>query len=160
MLDIDAAIKHCEEVAENNEAKAQKIGVQFLGTTKDREATDCRECATDHRQLAEWLTELKELRNSIGAVKFKDMKEAVGLLQELNTENDQLTSQLAEAKRLLKLAVEDFAKLDRENTKNKNCMMPEMDCADCPLSWDSVDDRVEPCHSWRYTTEALKLIES
>lgn len=160
MLDIDAAIKHCLEVAEQNETQAQKIGRQLVGSAIDKYATDCRECATDHRQLAEWLTELKELRNSIGAVKFKDMKEAVGLLQELNTENDQLTSQLVEAKRLLKLAVEDFAKLDRENTKNKNCMMPEMDCADCPLSWDSVDDRVEPCHSWRYTTEALKLIES
>lgn len=49
-------------MAEQNEAKAQKIGVQFLGTTKDREATDCRECAADHRQFAEWLTELKDLR--------------------------------------------------------------------------------------------------
>lgn len=83
-----------------------------------------------------------------------------------NVQNNQYTfirelmDELKEAKRLLKAAVEDFAKLDRENTKNKNCMMPEMDCADCPLSWDSVDDRVEPCHSWRYTTEALKLIES
>ena len=64
------------------------------------------------------------------------------------------------AKELLKMAVEDFAKLDRENTRNKNCMMREMDCDDCPLNWDSVDDRVEPCHSWRYTDEALKLIES
>ena len=63
-----------------------------------------------------------------------------------------------EAKRLLKAAVKDFAKLDRENAKNKNCMMPEMHCADCPLNRDSVDDRAEPCHSWRYTDEALKLI--
>ena len=67
-------------------------------------------------------------------------------------------AELVEAKRLLKAAFEDFAKFDRENAKNKNCMMPEMDCADCPLSWDSVDDRIEPCHSWRYTNEALKLI--
>lgn len=58
----------------------------------------------------------------------------------------------------MKLAVEDFAKLDRENAKNKNCMISEMDCADCPLSWDSIDDRVEPCHSWRYTKEAEKLL--
>ena len=58
----------------------------------------------------------------------------------------------------LKMAVEDFAKFDRENAKNKNCMMPEMHCADCPLNRDSVDDRAEPCHSWRYADEALKLI--
>lgn len=71
---------------------------------------------------------------------------------------EQLISEQAEYKRLLKAAVKDFVKLDRENAKNKNCMMPEMDCANCPLSWDSVDDRVEPCHSWRYAAEALALI--
>lgn len=60
-MTIDEAIAHCLEVAEQNEAKAQKIGVQFLGTTKDREATECRECAADHRQLAEWLKDYKEL---------------------------------------------------------------------------------------------------
>lgn len=70
----------------------------------------------------------------------------------------ELREQKAEYKWFLKAAIEDFAKFDRENTMNKNCMMPEMDCADCPLSWDSVDDRIEPCHSWRYTNEALKLI--
>lgn len=70
----------------------------------------------------------------------------------------ELREQIAEYKRLLKAAVEDFAKLDRENAWNKNCMMPEMDCADCPLNRDSVDDRAEPCHSWRYAAEALALI--
>lgn len=59
-LTLDEAIRHCLEVAEQNEAKAQKIGVQFLGTTKDLEATECRECAADHRQLAEWLIDYKE----------------------------------------------------------------------------------------------------
>ena len=126
-LTLDEAIKHCLEVAEQNEAKAQKIGVQFLGTTKDREATECRECAADHRQLAEWLTELKELRNSIGAVKLKDMKEAVGLLQKLNTENDQLTSQLFEAKRLLKLAVKQMAEVGDicDCIHSQNCPLDE-----------------------------------
>ena len=124
MLDIDTAIKHCLEVAEQNETTALRIGQQYEGTLLDRDAKECRECAADHRQLAEWLTKLKE------------------------------------AKRLLKAAVKDFAKLDRENAKNKNCMMPEMHCADCPLNRDSVDDRAEPCHSWRYADEALKLIES
>lgn len=52
---LDATIKHCLEVADQNETKAQKIDVQFLRTTKDKEATECRECAANHRQLAEWL---------------------------------------------------------------------------------------------------------
>jgi hypothetical protein len=70
-MTIDEAIKHCIEVAEENEAKAQKIGVQFLGTTKDKEATECRECAADHRQLAEWLNELKEARKLLTATKYR-----------------------------------------------------------------------------------------
>lgn len=160
-LTLDEAIKHCLEVAEDNETKAQKIGVQFLGTTKDKEATDCRECAADHRQLAEWLTELKELRNSIGAVKLKDMKEAVGLLQELNAENDQLTSQLAEAKWLLKSAVEDIHELlcDKKNLDGNGqscniCSYIEWCpcCKECTIR--------EDLRNWRYADEALKLIES
>ena len=120
-MTINEAIRHCEEVAEEQEQLSKG---KWIGSEGEANRQECEQCAADHRQLAKWLTELKE------------------------------------AKRLLKMAVEDFAKFDRENTKNKNCMMPEMDCADCPLSWDSVDDRVEPCHSWRYTNEVLKLIQN
>lgn len=97
MLDIDTAIKHCLEVADKNEIDAitykncKEIKTNmYEKLTAEKAENECRECATDHRQLAEWLTELKELRNSIGAVKLKDMKEAARLLQELNAENDQL----------------------------------------------------------------------
>lgn len=155
-MTLDEAIKHCLEVAEENETKAQKIGVQFLGTTKDKEATECRECAADHRQLAEWLTELKELRNSIGAVKFKDMKEAVGLLQELNTENDQLTSQLAEAKRLLKAAVEDMY----NSVNDVHCKYCSKWHTDQCQGTSHLDCYIENKFKWRYTDDALKLIES
>ena len=68
MLDIDTAIKHCLEVAEQNETQADKIGRQFIGSAMDKCATDCRECAADHRQLAEWLQELKELRRLVDLV--------------------------------------------------------------------------------------------
>lgn len=127
-MTIDVTIKQCLEVAEKYETQTEGW---------------CKECATDHRQLAEWLMELKDLR--------AEQNDQYIFIKELMDE-------LKESKRLLKLAVDDFAKLDRENAKNKNCMMSEMDCADCPLSWDSVDDGVEPCHSWRYTNEAKKLI--
>ena len=40
---LDEAIKHCEDVAEDR-----------CGCTED--------CVEEHRQLAEWLKELKELR--------------------------------------------------------------------------------------------------
>lgn len=147
-MTLDEAIKHCLEVAEQNETQAQKIGRQLVGSAIDKYATDCRECAADRRQLAEWLTELKELRNSIGAVKFKDMKEAVGLLQELNTENDQLTSQLAEAKRLLKAA----AKI----AKNLPC--DDDNCGECVHNDNGYVCSEYECFEWRYADEALALI--
>ena len=153
-LTLDEAIKHCLEVAEQNETQAQKIGRQLVGSAIDKYATDCRECATDHRQLAEWLTELKELRNSIGAVKFKDMKEAVGLLQELNTENDQLTSQLAEAKRLLKAAVEDMY----NSVNDVHCKYCSKWHTDQCQGTSHLDCYIENKFKWRYADEALALI--
>ena len=76
MLDIDTAIKHCLEVAEQNETQADKIGRQFIGSAMDKRATDCRECAADHRQLAEWLTELKEAKRLLKAA-VEDMYNSV-----------------------------------------------------------------------------------
>ena len=59
-LTLDEAIKHCLEVTEQNETQAEKW--QEEGGEEWGKTTACRECAADHRQLAEWLTELKDLR--------------------------------------------------------------------------------------------------
>ena len=57
MYNIDEAIKHCEEKAEELEEEAVK------GCCDDTEIMKkCIECANEHRQLAEWLKELKESR--------------------------------------------------------------------------------------------------
>lgn len=146
-LSLDEAIKHCLEVAEENEELSSKF--DEWDDWEKADADNCRRCAADHRQLAEWLTELKELRNSIGAVKLKDMKEAVGLLQELNAENDQLTSQLVDAKRLLKLAVEDMHIEDMCDVCVKRIPNSPIHCPDS-----------SNCFVWRYKDEAEKLIES
>ena len=172
-MTLDEAIKHCEEVAEKEEQFCVQDDISC------RFQKSHAECAADHRQLANWLRELQELKLQIAAPRLGSIEEyhyelarckaafwscnrrCMDAEEQYRRKADELRKaqeQIAEYKRLLKLAVEDFAKLDRENTKNKNCMMPEMDCADCPLSWDSVDDRVEPCHSWRYANEALKLL--
>jgi hypothetical protein len=55
-MTIDEAIKHCEEVAERKEASYKADLALGLGTN------DCKECAKEHRQLAEWLKELKTYR--------------------------------------------------------------------------------------------------
>lgn len=68
MKDIDAAIQHCLEVAHNNDVKKQRCD-DASGYTRSRnedirttEAKQCEQCAADHRQLAEWLKELKIYR--------------------------------------------------------------------------------------------------
>lgn len=154
-MTLDEAIRHCEKVAERYETRAKIIDRRKLGFALEN-PTACHECAADHRQLAEWLTELKELRNSIGAVKLKDMKEAVGLLQELNAENDQLTSQLAEAKRLLKSAVDDFKAVNSNMLTCIYCKHYDAGIDDCGLSDD--DSACEDICGWRYADEVLKLI--
>ena len=58
-MTLEEAIKHCEEKANENNAKAKKIAREkkpFL------EYASCKQCAEEHEQLAEWLKELKTLR--------------------------------------------------------------------------------------------------
>ena len=59
-MTLEEAIEHAEEVMMNN-----------LEKTKGRNASDpiaiqCFECADEHRQLAEWLKELKRYRERSG----------------------------------------------------------------------------------------------
>ena len=64
-MTLEEAIKHCEEVAkENDDAAKEFYRVSKLETHPDREYAEgvyveCKKCADEHRQLAEWLKELK-----------------------------------------------------------------------------------------------------
>lgn len=64
MKTLEETIKHCEEVAEKNETKGKMIQNNFfkLRRKQKQEIDSCLECAKEHRQLAEWLRELKKLR--------------------------------------------------------------------------------------------------
>ena len=61
-MNLEDAIIHCEEVAEKNEKKAS----WFWGKEGNPNYENCVECAEEHRQLAEWLKELKECRRHTG----------------------------------------------------------------------------------------------
>jgi hypothetical protein len=61
MMDLESAIKHCEEVAEKNESEAN---FGFGNACIDR--SSCLECAKEHRQLATWLHELKVFKSREG----------------------------------------------------------------------------------------------
>lgn len=57
-MTLDEAIKHCEEVAEKKEEDAS----WFWDKEGNPNYENCVECASEHRQLAEWLKELKAYR--------------------------------------------------------------------------------------------------
>lgn len=116
-MTLDEAIRHAEEVAQRQDIKEdeEELFSEIFGDMYGEFKTNCTNCAEEHRQLANWLQELKE------------------------------------AKRLLRLAVEDF-----------NCDIDSI-CAICKHN-DLVDgcpyiERYSECeYKWRYTDEALKLI--
>ena len=54
-MTLEEAIKHCEEVAEKYCEKVEE------GLTAD---DFCDSCASEHRQLAEWLRELKDYKDA------------------------------------------------------------------------------------------------
>ena len=70
-LTLDEAIKHCLEVAEKHERHAKILEKRLLGSGLDI-VDYCLQCAADHRQLAEWLKELKEAKRLLKAA-VKDM---------------------------------------------------------------------------------------
>ena len=60
-MTIEEAIKHCEEVAEANERTCKaKPNVNLEKYI---------ECSAEHRQIAEWLKELKFYRNLFDSLK-------------------------------------------------------------------------------------------
>lgn len=66
-MTLDEAIKHAEEVAEVQEENCKHAGHDHY--TK----LEASACATEHRQLAEWLKELKDLKEH--SVSFQKINE-------------------------------------------------------------------------------------
>ena len=56
-MTLEEAIRHCEEVAKSCQLKAYDI--------ERDDYKDLEECAAEHRQLAEWLKELKAVHDEI-----------------------------------------------------------------------------------------------
>lgn len=59
-LTLEEAISHALEVAGEQQERADSA--ELIDVLDGLDVEDCKECAAEHRQLAEWLTELKELR--------------------------------------------------------------------------------------------------
>ena len=77
-MTIDEAIKHYEEVAEAEERSAKlhrRPDKDVKGSGK--RYLSCLECASEHRQLAEWLRELKYYKDSQDLIN-KSWQELIG----------------------------------------------------------------------------------
>lgn len=63
MMTLDEAIIHAEEKAEKQENKAKSYPIPDKSVKgSGRKYNACIKCAKEHRQLAEWLRELKAYR--------------------------------------------------------------------------------------------------
>ena len=69
MVNLEEAIKHCEEVAERKQQEGFFRNTRANAPTV--EGSKCYECASEHRQLVELLRELKKYR--IAHYKLRDM---------------------------------------------------------------------------------------
>ena len=58
-MTIDEAIAHAREVVENN----RKTAEECLLFDRFQKADECVMCAEEHKQLAEWLEELKAIKS-------------------------------------------------------------------------------------------------
>lgn len=81
-MTIDEAIRHCEEVAEEQSRLYSLCPCPCDGTDncmslKNGKDMGCTKCAADHRQLAEWLTNYKEairlLKAAVEDMHIEDM---------------------------------------------------------------------------------------
>ena len=92
-MTLDEAIKHAEEIAEEKERSAKlhqrpDSGVKGSG----KRYLSYLSCASEHRQLAEWLRELQQWRefgNRIGQVCAEFLTdEQIEKLREVNADED------------------------------------------------------------------------
>lgn len=124
-MTLDEAIRHCEEVAERYDRVEDSHADDGL-------KQECIQCAADHRQLAEWLTELKHLKEEVNLMK-----------PDLDSKN----AELKEAKKLLRLAVDGFEYIHPYMSRCNG------HCNNCPF------DNEGWCRiNWKYADEAMKLI--
>ena len=175
-MTLDEAIAHCLEVAEKNEISAitykncKEIKTNmYEKLTAEKAENDCRECAADHRQLAEWLQDYKMLRGEYDNCQLNSIEDYRRETARCRSAYFKVNSELchmkislseyhkefAEFKRLLKAAVEDFRILGTMLEDGHGHCTAEISCDECVLGGGNLADDCQ----WRHEAEVLKLIE-
>lgn len=165
-LTLDEAIKHCLEVAEENdlaagtyELLAENNHNAYEKLTAETNSLRCAKCATDHQQLAEWLTELLQRREwcaQYEVEQISNLEQHDMLLRDYEILNERYK----EAKRLLKASVEDLNATVAEVYNGRvicKCCKWKSQIGECCCTDDGGCDTD---YRWRYADEAEKLIEA
>ena len=90
-MTIDEAIKHAEKVAENQEFLWKDYGDDSMN------ARLCKECAEEHKQLAEWLKDYKRLLEQQPCEDCISRQKAIDTIDALYLDEDNSTSYLTNA---------------------------------------------------------------
>ena len=95
-MTLDEAIRHAEEVAERQEY----LSKQDHGYCEEKwnilKRKECAECASEHRQLAAWLQELKEAKKFIRKLQNELLKGTSFYSTSFYEENKELMDKLTE----------------------------------------------------------------
>ena len=157
-MTLDEVIKEFTDWAKDNR-KEQNFWAAERDENDETNPLSCADCeglardaekrAEYHEQLAEWLTELKLLKTIIAGYGTVDMQKLDMILTMIRTESEsawtriEREKELAEAKRLLKLAVEQMAEVGAVC----DCIHSQ----NCPL---------DECGKFTFHDQIIKLIES
>lgn len=83
-MTLDEAIEHCEEKAKEQDKLATRYedasgySRSHIESLKTDESIKCRACASEHRQLAEWLRELKAYKKAYTEIDSKIESDYMG----------------------------------------------------------------------------------
>lgn len=177
-MTIDEAIAHALEVAGEQQERADSA--ELIDILDGLDVESCKECAADHRQLAAWLRELKELRLTVGMIKVEDLKSALTLLREykadnnemrerierLDSENFKLTEKLEEIGTAYNEQVSLVGWHEEQEKEYKRLLKAAIgtlndgscgkDCSKC--KWNNGGCEMSCRFAWIHTDEALELI--
>ena len=135
-MTIDEAAKHCEEVAIEQDKLCKRYDDASGYSRSHNEAirtTDakrCEKCAEEHRQLAEWLRELKQLKEQEFYVTTRELSddELKHLVEQMEKERWQFISvkqDPCDDAISRKAAIDAMIKIEQDDIDQYGCEIPE-----------------------------------
>lgn len=133
-MTIDEAIKHCEEVAEEHTRYNRYGGFESWNDV------NCAECAKEHRQLANWLKELKHLREQDPCEDAISRQALLNMYECLDEESRVYAEQVVKDVKALPSVTPTTKKCHNENRDYDSC--DQFVCSNCGIElqdWHAVE---------------------